>query len=109
MAQKYNLPTKWNNKKNVQENLESLRNDLQRETRKGKTPFQSDWAKYGGYGLDFIGELHIGNVSNLASGIGTISDFGNYITAEDRNKVLAEIAGGYAGRALGKIIWHLQL
>ena len=49
-----------------------------------------------------IGELHIGNVSNLASGIGTISDFGNYITAEDRNKVLAEIAGGYAGRALGK-------
>ena len=102
VAQKYNLPTKWNNKKNVQENLESLRNDLQRETRKGKTPFQSDWAKYGGYGLDFIGELHIGNVSNLASGIGTISDFGNYITAEDRNKVLAEIAGGYAGRALGK-------
>ena len=101
VAQKYNLPTKWNNKKNVQENLESLRNDLQRETRKGKTPFQSDWAKYGGYGLDFIGELHIGNVSNLASGIGTISDFGNYITAEDRNKVLAEIAGGYAGSALG--------
>ena len=101
VAQKYNLPTKWNNKKNVQENLESLRNDLQRETRKGKTPFQSDWAKYGGYGLDFIGELHIGNVSNWASGIGTISDFGNYITAEDRNKVLAEIAGGYAGSALG--------
>ena len=102
VAQKYNLPTKWNNKKNVQENLESLRNDLQRETNKGKTPFQSDWAKYGGYGLDFIGELHIGNVSNWASGIGTISDFGNYITAEDRNKVLAEIAGGYAGSALGK-------
>lgn len=101
VAQKYNLPTKWNNKKNVQENLESLRNDLQRETGKGKTPFQSDWAKYGGYGLDFIGELHIGNVSNWASGIGTISDFGNYITAEDRNKVLAEIAGGYAGSALG--------
>ena len=104
VAQKYNLPTKWNNKKNVQENLESLRNDLQRETNKGKTPFQSDWAKYGGYGLDFIGELHIGNVSNWASGIGTISDFGNYITAEDRNKVLAEIAGGYAGSALGKQI-----
>ena len=101
VAQKYNLSTKWNNKKNVQENLESLRNDLQRETNKGKTPFQSDWAKYGGYGLDFIGELHIGNVSNLASGIGTIGDFGNYITAEDRNKVLAEIAGGYAGSALG--------
>ena len=102
VAQKYNLPTKWNNKKNIQENLESLRNDLQRETNKGKTPFQSDWAKYGGYGLDFIGELHIGNVSNLASGIGAIGDFGNYITAEDRNKVLAEIAGGYAGSALGK-------
>ena len=102
VAQKYNLLTKWNNKKNVQENLESLRNDLQRETRKGKTPFQSDWAKYGGYGLDFVGELHIGNVSNLASGIGAIGDFGNYITAEDRNKVLAEIAGGYAGSALGK-------
>lgn len=45
VAQKYNLLTKWNNKKNVQENLESLRNDLQRETRKGKTPFQSNWAK----------------------------------------------------------------
>ena len=102
VAQKYNLPTKWNNKKNIQENLESLRNDLQRETNKRKTPFQSDWAKYGGYGLDFIGELHIGNVSNLASGIGAIGDFGNYITAEDRNKVLAEIAGGYAGSALGK-------
>lgn len=102
VAQKYNLPTKWSNKKNIQENLESLRNDLQRETNKGKTPFQSDWAKYGGYGLDFIGELHIGNVSNLASGIGAIGDFGNYITAEDRNKVLAEIAGGYAGSALGK-------
>ena len=101
VAQKYNLLTKWNNKKNVQENLESLRNDLQRETRKGKTPFQSDWAKYGGYGLDFVGELHIGNVSNLASGIGAIGDFGNYITAEDRNKVLAEITGGYAGSALG--------
>ena len=38
VAQKYNLLTKWNNKKNVQENLESLRNDLQRETRKGENP-----------------------------------------------------------------------
>lgn len=66
-----------------------------------RTVFQSDWAKYGGYGLDFIGELQIGNVSGLARGIGTIGDFGNYVTAEDRNKVLSEIAGGYAGSALG--------
>ena len=101
VAQKYNLPTKWNNKKNVQENLESLRYDLERKTYKGRTVFQSDWAKYGGYGLDFIGELQIGNVSGLARGIGTIGDFGNYVTAEDRNKVLSEIAGGYAGSALG--------
>ena len=101
VAQKYNLPTKWNNKKNVQENLESLRYDLERKTYKGRTIFQSDWAKYGGYGLDFIGELQIGNVSGLARGIGTIGDFGNYVTAEDRNKVLSEIAGGYAGSALG--------
>ena len=57
VAQKYNLPTKWNNKKNVQENLESLRYDLERKTYKGRTVFQSDWAKYGGYGLDFIGEV----------------------------------------------------
>ena len=104
VAQKYNLPTKWNNKKNVQENLESLRYDLERKTYKGRTVFQSDWAKYGGYGLDFIGELQIGNVSGLARGIGTIGDFGNYVTAEDRNKVLSEIAGGYAGSALGKQI-----
>ena len=101
VAQKYNLPTEWNNKKNVQENLESLRYDLERKTYKGRTVFQSDWAKYGGYGLDFIGELQIGNVSGLARGIGTIGDFGNYVTAEDRNKVLSEIAGGYAGSALG--------
>ena len=101
VAQKYNLPTKWSNKKNVQENLESLRYDLERKTYKGRTVFQSDWAKYGGYGLDFIGELQIGNVSGLARGIGTIGDFGNYVTAEDRNKVLSEIAGGYAGSALG--------
>ena len=106
VAQKYNLPTKWNNKKNVQENLESLRNDLQRETRKGKTPFQSDWAKYGGYGLDFIGEVskesHLPGMSGWAGTAGKMLDIGKFLTTDDRGKESASIAGGIVGSLAGQ-------
>lgn len=94
VAQKYNLPTKWSNKKNVQETLESLRNDLQRETGKGKTSFQSDWAKYGGYGLDFIGEVsketHLPSISGLAGTAGKMLDVGTFLTTDNHAKKLVE-------------------
>ena len=106
VAQKYNLLTKWNNKKNVQENLESLRNDLQRETRKGKTPFQSDWAKYGGYGLDFVGALSKeGYLPGLSGTIGTagrVLDIGKILTADDRGKEISGMAGGVMGSLAGQ-------
>ena len=106
VAQKYNLPTKWNNKKNVQENLESLRNDLQRETSKGKTPFQSDWAKYGGYGLDFIGEVskesHLPGMSGWSGTAGKMLDIGKFLTTDDRGKESASIAGGIVGSLAGQ-------
>ena len=98
VAQKYNLLTKWNNKKNVQENLESLRYDLERKTYKGRTVFQSDWAKYGGYGLDFIGEVsketHLPGVSGWAETAGKMLDIGKFLTTDDRGKESAGIAGG---------------
>ena len=106
VAQKYNLPTKWSNKKNVQENLESLRNDLQRETSKGKTPFQSDWAKYGGYGLDFIGEVskesHLPGMSGWAGTAGKMLDIGKFLTTDNRGKESASIAGGVMGSLVGQ-------
>ena len=106
VAQKYNLPTKWSNKKNVQENLESLRNDLQRETSKGKTPFQSNWAKYGGYGLDFIGEVskesHLPGMSGWAGTAGKMLDIGKFLTTDDRGKESASIAGGIVGSLAGQ-------
>ena len=106
VAQKYNLPTKWNNKKNVQENLESLRNDLERETSKGKTPFQSDWAKYGGYGLAFAGALSKeGYLPGLSGTIGTagrVLDIGKILTADDRGKEISGMAGGVMGSLAGQ-------
>ena len=108
VAQKYNLPTKWNNKKNVQENLESLRNDLQRETRKGKTPFQSDWAKYGGYGLDFIGEVskesHLPGMSGWSGTAGKMLDIGKFLTTDDRGKEISGMAGSMGGTTLGAFL-----
>ena len=108
VAQKYNLPTKWNNKKNVQENLESLRNDLQRETNKGKTPFQSDWAKYGGYGLDFIGEVsketHLPGISGWAGTAGKMLDVGKFLTTDDRGKEISGMAGSMGGTTLGAFL-----
>ena len=108
VAQKYNLPTKWNNKKNVQENLESLRNDLQRETNKGKTPFQSDWAKYGGYGLDFIGEVsketHLPGISGWAGTAGKMLDVGKFLTTDDRGKEFSGMAGSMGGTTLGAFL-----
>ena len=106
VAQKYNLPTKWSNKKNIQENLESLRNDLQRETNKRKTPFQSDWAKYGGYGLDFIGEVskesHLPGMSGWAGTAGKMLDIGKFLTTDNRGKESASIAGGVMGSLAGQ-------
>ena len=108
VAQKYNLLTKWNNKKNVQENLESLRNDLQRETRKGKTPFQSDWAKYGGYGLDFIGEVskesHLPGMSGWSGTAGKMLDIGKFLTTDDRGKEISGMAGSMGGTTLGAFL-----
>ena len=108
VAQKYNLPTKWNNKKNVQENLESLRNDLQRETSKGKTPFQSDWAKYGGYGLDFIGEVskesHLPGMSGWSGTAGKMLDVGTFLTTDNHDKEVSGMAGSMGGTALGAFL-----
>ena len=106
VAQKYNLPTKWDSKKNVQGNLESLRYDLERETLKGRTVFQSDWVKYGGYGLDFAGEvskeIHLPSVSGWAGATGKMLDIGKFLTAEDRVKESVSIAGGIAGSMTGQ-------
>lgn len=108
VAQKYNLPTKWSNKKNVQETLESLRNDLQRETGKGKTSFQSDWAKYGGYGLDFIGEVsketHLPSISGLAGTAGKMLDIGTFLTTDNHGKEVSGMDGSMGGTALGAFL-----
>ena len=108
VAQKYNLPTKWSNKKNVQEPLESLRNVLQRETGKGKTSFQSDWAKYGGYGLDFIGEVsketHLPSISGLAGTAGKMLDVGTFLTTDNHDKEVSGMAGSMGGTALGAFL-----
>ena len=108
VAQKYNLPTKWSNKKNVQETLESLRNDLQRETGKGKTSFQSDWAKYGGYGLDFIGEVsketHLPSISGLAGTAGKMLDVGTFLTTDNHGKEVSGMDGSMGGTALGAFL-----
>ena len=81
-------------RKTYRKPLESLRNDLQRETGKGKTSFQSDWAKYGGYGLDFIGEVsketHLPSISGLAGTAGKMLDVGTFLTTDNHAKKLVE-------------------
>ena len=67
---------------------------MERKTYKGRTVFQSDWAKYGGYGLDFIGEVsketHLPSISGLAGTAGKMLDVGTFLTTDNHAKKLVE-------------------
>ena len=73
---------------------------------KGRTVFQSDWAKYGGYGLAFAGALSKeGYLPGLSGTIGTagrVLDIGKILTADDRGKEISGMAGGVMGSLAGQ-------
>ena len=84
---------------------------------KGRTVFQSDWAKYGGYGLAFAGALSKeGYLPGLSGTIGTagrVLDIGKILTADDRGKEISGMAGGVMGSLAGQrllmpiiVIWQ---